>query len=524
MKWFLKMMLPALVLVSCSKEAGTPRESVPFSTSSEESVSHEEIVLGKKLDNPYSLHNVKEALAAVYPTRAGGMDLAPTDLYVRFLPGNEEELNVLNGLGIDLLDHPVDYEILQDGDYYHDPSVPEDRMTWQYAVVKPDFVFPEGIEYEVLDQCCIPDADGSTRGMEDIDWEMVEREAYRLSGNESLLVPETRGHRSKPSGRITIVDKDLKSGRTRGVSGVKVVTNVFVRIASDYTDKDGNYEISKKYAAKPHYRLVFKNSSGFSIGLNLILLPASMSNLGKGSPGGKDVQVDENSDGTLFRRCVVNNAAYDYIARCRELGISAPPGNLRIWIFKFMRSSSAVMIHHGAALANETVSRFLGMYKILVRIFAPDITIGAKGRSSYASLYASTVHEMAHASHFQQVGPVYWGKFERYVLESCLGAGNTYGSGCGEHAGYCEVGEMWAYYMENKLYKERYGFSPDAGYGLWFYPQIFMELEKGGMAPSEIFKALRSTVVDRDSLRERLKEICPGKKDLINRLFKTYSR
>ena len=86
-----------------------------------ETVAHEMIELGKKLEDPYSVNNVTKALASLYPTKAGRVDVKPTDIYVRFLPKTDEEYQKLISLGYDLMDHPLDYQIVRDGDYYHDP-------------------------------------------------------------------------------------------------------------------------------------------------------------------------------------------------------------------------------------------------------------------------------------------------------------------------------------------------------------------------------------------------------------------
>ena len=522
MKKFFQLLLPVLALVSCSKEADAPRELGTLNTQRERPVMHGEIVLGKKLDNPYAIENVRKAMRDLYPTRAA--QLAPNGLYVRFLPEGEEQVNRLAALGLEFFDHPLDYEILQEGDYYHDRSLSRDRITWQYTLVPPDFVFPEGIRYELLEKCYVPDDDVETKASADVDWDLVEREAFRMTGNKGLLLPETRGRRVRPKGRITLEDGQAKSGKIAGVAGVKVRTNVFVRFSSAYTDKDGYYEIRKKYASKPHYCLEFKNSKGFSIGLNLIFVQASTSTLGKGAPSGMDVKVGASSDGTLFRRCVVNNAAYDFIAKCGELGICTPPRNLRIWIFKCLNPSSSLMMHHGAILNHQAADKFLGIYRFLLRIFMPDITIGAKDKGDFASLYSATIHEMAHSSHFQQVGTAFWNKYITYVLTSYAGTGSSYGDGSGSEAGYCEVGEMWAYYLENKVFKERYGYSRDSGYDRWFHPQIFAMLEKNGMTASQIFGALRPDVTDRESLSDKLAEQNPAKKSVITRAFKQYSR
>ncbi len=524
MKWFFKMMLPALVLVSCSKEGGSPVEVEPVSTKENaEVVSHEMIELGRKLDNPYSVTNVGKALLALYPTRSAA-EVPVTDYYVRFLPKDTVQLNILSDLGVEMLDHPMDREILTDGDYYHDPSVPEGEITWQYAVVPPDFVFPEGIRHEILDECFIPDEEVSTRSLGGLDLDALERKAFELTDNAGLLEPVTRA-RVKPSGRITIVDDKLKSNRTKGVAGVKMVANVFVKIATTYTDANGNYAFSRKFSARPHYRICFKNTLGFSIGMNLILVPASISTIGKGSPDGIDLTVDRNSDATLFRRCVVNNAAYDYFTKCRTSGITAPPKNLRFWILNILRPSCTLMMHHGALLDGKLVSKYVGKFTAIVRIFAPDITIGSKGKNGdYAELYMTTIHEMAHATHFAKTGTDYWKRFATYILTSFISTGDCYGTGKGEYAGYCEVGEMWAYHIENMMYKERYGGTSSSGHSYWFKPQILGELEAGGVRRADICAALGTDAVDVKIFRESLIEASPGKKALIGKVFDKYSK
>ena len=73
------------------------------------------------------------------------MDIHPTDLYVRFLPSSDAALQKLRAGGLYLLDHPMDYRIVREGDYYIDPSLEEGSITWQYAVVGSDYAFPEDI-------------------------------------------------------------------------------------------------------------------------------------------------------------------------------------------------------------------------------------------------------------------------------------------------------------------------------------------------------------------------------------------
>ncbi|MBR5384837.1 MAG: hypothetical protein IK143_03055 [Bacteroidales bacterium] len=526
MKNLFTFALPVLILVSCGQDRLGVDADDPLDSFTDK-VDHEMIELGDKLDDPYSVDNVNSAIASLYPTKAGRSDVTATDLYVRFLPSDDEQLERLCNLGLELVDHPVDYQIVREGDYYHDPDIPEDEITWQYAVVDRNFVFPKDIRYEILDECYISENDPSIKS-DGLDWEAIEREAYRLTGNSGMLDATTKGSKAAPAGRITIVDKDCNGGQPFGVAGVKVVCNSFVKIATTYTDRDGYYQMGKRYSSKVRYRLMFKNTKGFNIGFNLVLIPASISTLGKGSPEGKDVEVTEASDGALFRRCVVNNAAYDYITRCEagDMDIKMPPKDLRIWIFKGLSSSSAVMLHQGAVIDNlKILASYLDIYRTLLKLFAPDITIGAKGKD-YKALYDHVVHELAHASHFAQVGKNYWTRYVAYMGISFLtSGGTTYGTGLENNAGYAEVGEMWAYFMQSVMYQERYGGPiPSSGTSYWFYPQILRYMYERGMTRAEIFKALDENVNSRDALQNRLVELYPDRKSLIDNAFMRYER
>ena len=512
-----------LVLMSCSSKGLDSADDLDYGYG--RNLSHEKIVLGARLENPYKTENITKALEALYPTKADRVDVKTTDLYVRFLPVTEEQMDILEGLELKLMDHPLDYEILEDGDWYHDPEVPDDRMTWQYAVVPRDFVFPD-VEYEIIDECHISENASGTRSEDGIDWEAVERQSYIMTGNAGYLLPDTKADKVCPSGRITIVDDKSEGGRPVGVKGVRVSCNSFVKFAHSYTDEDGYYKIGKKFSSKLRYRLVFDNKMGFSIGFNMILVPASTSTLGKSSPDGVNVTVTKESESKLFKRCVVNNAAYDYYSRCapEDLNISLPPKDLRIWLFHKLKSSSALMMHHGAVLDMSIVSSFLGDFAPLIQIFLPDLTIGMKGRDDYASIYSEVCHELAHASHFAKVGTDYWNRYILYVLGSYISSGGmTYGDGLGVNSGYCEVGEMWAYYLSSKIWHERYGGDyPSFGTTFWFNPQILRYIEEKGIACHEIFSHLTPSVTSKDALKRAMIASYPDKSEIVELVFNRY--
>ena len=493
-----------------------------------DALSHEQIVLGEQLDDPYSLETMQHALEVLYPaTKAEYGRLEVTDYYVRFLPRNDTQFKLLKLMDVNLLDHPLDYEIVREGDYYHDPSIASEDITWQYAVVPADFQFPQDIRYEILDRCFIPD-NTSTKAP-GVDWAAVEREAYRLSGNENMLLPPTKAGEERdgrPSGSIVIIDDNYNGGQPIGVSGVMVSVNSFVKFSYAYTDPSGNYVIPKNYSSELRYRLVFQNQKGFAIGVNLLLVPASVSTLGSGPAEGLNALITKESERKLFSRCVANNAVYDYFVRCsrEDVSITPPPSNLRLWLFQKLSTSSCPMFQQGSFLEGKLVDQYLGEYKGIISRFLPDITIGMKGLDDYSSIYTVVQHELAHSSHFVRVGTSYWNRYIKHVITSFVTSGmRVYGIGTEPDAGYCEVGEMWAFYLQNVLYKERYGeYISELGTSFWFCPQILLHMDDRGITDSRIFTALRSTVTDRDKLQEALLELYPESKYIIDQAFNRY--
>ena len=523
MKNFFYYLAAVLLAASCT---GSLFET-PGGYSGPSSVPHEMIVLGSRLDDPYTVENMTKALGSLYPTKSDRVVVEATHLYMRFLPADDGEFDELVDAGLELLDHPVDYEVIREGDYYHDPEIPEDQITWQYAVVEKDAAYPKHIRHEILDECHIPATDGSTKA-DGIDWSEVEREAFRLTGNEGLLSSgNTKARESgTPQGRITIVDDKTGEGPV-GVRGVKVSCNSFVKFAHDYTDDEGYYKMNKNFNSRPRYRIVFKNKCGFAIGFNLLFQPASASTLGQKSPKGADLRISSSSERKLFTRSVVNNAAYEYFKSCRndDENMRTPPSNLRIWLFQNLDVSSAVMLQQGALIDDSVISDFLGEYTFLLKLFLPDLTIGLRGADDYAEVYSRTIHELAHASHFMQVGKGYWNEYIKYVITSFVTSGFiTYGTGSEEGAGYCEIGEMWAYYLQSKFYRERYG-DPETAFGTeyWFYPQILLYLDDRGLNKYRIFAALTSDINSREMLKKKLVSMYPEFKSAIIQAFGRYN-
>ena len=78
------MLAMTFLIMSCSKEEVNSERGLDYSYGKD--LTHDMIVLGDRLENPYKTDNMQKALCSLYPTKADRVDLKTTDLYVRFLP------------------------------------------------------------------------------------------------------------------------------------------------------------------------------------------------------------------------------------------------------------------------------------------------------------------------------------------------------------------------------------------------------------------------------------------------------
>ena len=96
MKRLLELSLTALLAVCCTDVVLEPEGVTPAVPE----VDTDMIILGERLEDPYSVDNMTKALEAVYPTKAAGrVPVSTTHYYVRFLPANEQQFRTLEKEG-----------------------------------------------------------------------------------------------------------------------------------------------------------------------------------------------------------------------------------------------------------------------------------------------------------------------------------------------------------------------------------------------------------------------------------------
>jgi len=524
----------SLLLLSCGKE--TIPDIIPEQDVDEQKFGPE-IILGEKLTNPYSLSNMQAAYESLLRTQYGeGAEIKQLEancLYVRFLPKDSSEISVLQKLDLELFDYPLDYEIKVVGNSYHDPSIPEDQITWHYTTVKPGFAFPK-ITYQVLDECYIPQRADGVKAGESSDFESKLETLAILNAElpkkyQPVAVSKALDSGISPEGTIK-VENDC-TGVEEAIRGVKVRCQYFVNIGIGYTDKDGRYHIENSYEANPQYSIVYDNIKDFVIWGNLAFLAAANYNLGTQSNAGYSTTVKTTDD--AWRWSVLNNAAYDFYEMCSTEGLKTPPADLRIWCWLKVSYSSAPMLHHLfdenmssivsnliQALISESSSSEIKSIEQLIRSGVPDITIGmstkaASPNSNYKSHYYTVWHELFHASHFSQVGASVWIPYIFYIVSNGFG----YGDGTApktDGKNICELGESWAY--ANQYYSANYTWSSS----IWFGQSVVsikQLLDTEVLTRKQLYDCLTKDVRSIDDFKRKLIKEYPSKSSEIIAAF-----
>ena len=128
-----------------------------------------------------------------------------THRYIKFMPSNWDEYDILrNDTNLILSDRPLDYEILEYSNSYHDPAVPEELPTYQYASVKAEQEIPN-VTHTILAEMYIPEEDPELVEKIDLVDELLDY-AYTIKGNYADTLKKRVRGQTTPQGKITVYD------------------------------------------------------------------------------------------------------------------------------------------------------------------------------------------------------------------------------------------------------------------------------------------------------------------------------
>lgn len=409
-----------------------------------------------------------------------------------FKPTDVDQLDVLTtameAQNLEVFDTPVDYDVTYEGDYYQDPSIPEEQITWQYAVVPPNFQFPSGIQYETLAQIHIPGNDytaveteaerlaqpsnmlpNSTRPQPnvlqcDVDshWDYSVRACVPnncpvgYSWNGTSCQPDTPPPTSTPpapaadagvpGGAILVYDTQTQSDRA--VRKATIVARRWFKIERGFTDNNGHYQLTKRFKNKVRINVKFTNSDAevrglrgirlwqmfFPIKKTLGVYSGDKSNISYTFP----LYTDPGSKGNRYwAGATTHNAVQDYRDYAPQEGIGQPPTGIKIMLTNLVSSAATPMYRKRGvtAIAQEFIytylsndpNYFVAGIAAAINVLGRQIDIAVSYQYPTSDALKETAyHELTHAAHYAALGNSWYGYFATAEINTLLSTDNAH--------------------------------------------------------------------------------------------------
>lgn len=400
----------ALGVLSCKDSNQVLDKEVDSSTtpsgerSSALNYSDSDLVLGRKLENPYSTVNMKKAAERL---RSKGQDLPVSIVtnyyYVRFLPSSDEEYDKLNAdTTVDLFEYPLDYEIAKQGNSYRDPSLSTDaKFTWLYAAIPVENLKRFDLKLEVLEELYLPFGNGKEL---ETDLQIrnkallthLEDESMSLTGN---LDSETEDNKNAKiadwysSGRIRVWDERLNyndgTGQYQAGAGWVPVPACLVRGNRWFTTKSA-LSYNNGYFFIDHG---WPNGKGvnYSIKWDRADFDIRDGSYGQSHFNGPKIQGQWNLDisegGTpdnyIFAH--VHRAAWYYYYN-NTFGVPSPPGSGVLSKMHLGSKQGSGRSHYFAFNSAWAAAQI----KLIFDLNNDDARV----------IFGTTIHELTHASHW----------------------------------------------------------------------------------------------------------------------------
>ncbi|MFT5254581.1 MAG: hypothetical protein ACI87N_003657 [Flavobacteriales bacterium] len=375
------------------------------------------IKLGKKLENPYSIKNMKLALQNLKAKNAKltskelsidpGFDIVPNYLYVEFQPQTEAEEAVLKqDSSVVLLDYPLDYEFT-DEVLDSRPALIGNQVPNYYSAIKIDSETASEAHYETLEQLYIPEEDpyfgsnlSSKQKVSDKKEILLDKlldEAFKLTGNKRVdSQPKTSvtarwifGTRWWPSGNISIYDE--VAGANKPVVGAQVLIRQWFTVRQGITDANGNFSTSSVRGSARYiiqwerYNYSIRNGSFFQ---------AELRGPVKKEESWNYTINNGQGDSDDKYHALIHQTAHDYYYGHR-FGLISPPKNNHFYSFGLQRQIKI-------AAREISNGNYTGSYSHLKGDLSNGIIAQISIRkwdSPSDEIYGTTIHELAHAAH-----------------------------------------------------------------------------------------------------------------------------
>lgn len=354
--------------------------------------SGEEVIL----ENPYSVKNMIKAYAELATdgdiVRAEAISgIQTSHLYVELNPTDQEKLDLLKADStLVLYPYRLDIAISDKEDSRNNSESDfSDTPKAFFAAIPVNYELPIS-EYKIIEELYIPDEEKVDQNGRDIissvpkpngvDADDLVDKSLELTGNSEIPGGSVmaRSNKWRPGGRITMQDTELG---TVGVEGLKIQARRWFTTHTGFVDQNGYYQCDGTFKNPANYSFDFERYE-FEI---------------RGSISGVDGPKMEGNWNQHYQRNTKQNyhsnifrAAFHYAYK-NILNLRRPPQN-GFWRTQLKIQANYFNDPTGTSNGNHNPARrFLGMGSA-IHMYAPTRTSDG--------LYGTTIHEMAHASHW----------------------------------------------------------------------------------------------------------------------------
>lgn len=491
---------------------------------------HMQIVLGKKLENPYTVKNMQNAFdyynSVILDSPFKGKKVEATHYYIKINPNTEEQLEMLDDLDNSddenapvLHDYPLDYEILEEGDYYIYPRDENDIYHSAYTLIPIDYRFTENVPYEILDEIYEPseeEYDIETVALFFAGWK-EDLEADEIFVDEKTLDDYLRnsfveevvdeentnnqsgarlfGKRYRPNGYVRVQNTETNVMNPLQKAKISIGRNIFWRYT--YTDDNGYFSSPKKYRGKVRIRAKWRGNTatirktwnevlGLWVSDHLMTIKRSSNgrtkNIIHSEPHTGIFGIDL-AGGHLWFKGTVHNGLRKYVDFSNSNGISHTISSANVWAWAKGKNASAPMLYKYRQLPQMSTVANVGQanfWSVLTNIISgnvislvpshlrPDLIfaglnnkkVSYDNRSNTIRIHQTVFHESGHYSHASKAGSWFWAQVFGSEISNQILEGDPYvdGSKPSFTAGKrIALAEGWGNFCEFKITSAIYG-------------------------------------------------------------------
>jgi hypothetical protein len=477
----------SILIYSCQKEINDIVKPKPSYAEIQIPVSDGETysptILGNQLNNPFHIDTMQHAFNNLMICNH---ELSATHKYIKFLPSNIwQYMALLKDSNLILYDYPFDYEIVELGDFYQEPNYSLEDFTWLYTVVPMNKVLPDSIYTVTISELFLPEDSIITVCDSILLTDNLLEEAFDLCGYNYGIVPSlkkfkvTAKTKYYPSGYIKVQNTQL--GNNEPIINAKVKCRYWFNLQHTYSNSNGYFKIRKGYKGKVTLNIEFQNSNCAIRGFrnyrvweiaNAVDVPigvfsnSNMENISFTLWNTVSYTNEKKRRWMCAHAC--NSVAY-YRTLASNNNISQPPKHLNIWLTNEIlpnNTASACLLKQigNTSIVSAVVDIWICnianpssiLCKRILTQFLPDITIGYNHSNFNFNDRVSSFffHELAHTSHYQNVGNNFWLAYINYIILH-----NGYGNSSSNNNDRVIVSEGWADYIENVFVDFKYGTS-----------------------------------------------------------------